>query len=649
MSRLAVAPRERPRPDNQVPRWRQLVELCVSCASAFFDEEALSRTHNVQIAYLIDFDEIHCFLSPWFKSRATEENIAAYPVVAAIFEAPAYPFLFSPGCIVELTSFLEHVKQASADLFDTVCAETESRARSALYSFFEQSQGESRLEIADADLLRAADTLAEIQGIATASLGRINTGIRKLRSLLSHPLALKIGSIVDPTEFRMSMDGFRMNTDVLASFPAAGRKQRSNRIDAHNICLADALNEHFRARKPECPDSPIYFFKVLTDTPTLYRAQGRLQLIIRYTDYFGQSMGLLEPAEHALLKRRFQALSEKDNDEIIEELLSSGSAALSSLQISQRHFLRGRDSLDAMILYLLPAGTGRTRRYGRRELEHFRNILRFAGAARRAISPEMRLLTEKSDRLPTDERPSYWPSAPEMCEEVLSSIDELNQVIEAWNTLGWTYSKLQNDPVSVLTELEDTVKMGSFGYESTTKADGGEFVVLLTSSQATRLGKQGCKLEFVRLSRVDGSIVVSWPRIWRADGELVVALNVLRRQYPESAEFPITASCMDDTIVTGNFCDSKQLRELIARSRWIRLLAPDFDYHVEISCDSEATPRSGIIMDSMSDHGFAFAHDVVLATKKLWISTTAFTNQFWDPAVKSLKSWKGKGGESGGP
>lgn len=625
-------------PKLDVSNLQKLLTLCAACSKDAMTEDHLARRHNVKVVYLVDFDQIHRLLSPWYSAHTSPNDLASYPVVSQVFSYPDVAYFLSPGCIAEMSGFLSQLRTGTSALADSIQATDAAAAKEALQSFFYLS-GSSHAAVPDnPTLLKEANSLARAHSAALTTIERLSVGVSKLRALLLHNCAPMIRQALANSDFALSSEMLEKNIATIQAYPSRGARTHNNRVDAHNICLADALNQFFSGAYSRDRDSVVYFTKVLTDTPTLYKAKGALQLELSYSSYFEQSVDLLEPAERLLLKRRLKHLIDDHRVEDVEELFQSSTTALTSLELTRWKLDRTDAPLNAIVYELLPGYSGQ--RHDPRLRQHLNHLNRFAWALRRSIAEEIILLNERAERRLIDETPAYPVAAPDMCDSLVQNILELQRIVNAADKYGFHETALQRNPKLVL-EGDSDVYLTDCGFIIDIDPRTDCFQArLLAEASIDNVAKQPDPIVCITATR--HSTVVWWPRSADIRTDLLRVLTCYERFAGGHTAYKYAAQLLSENLEEGTIVDHQQAIALAKRSFWVRLLCHDVDIHVEIASRKDALPRLGVILGDSDPKALALACDLFLESAPLWIPAKPFRDQFWGAAAKGVSDLTGR-------
>lgn len=615
-----------------------LLELCSSCARDVMADDVLRDQHGVRFVHLVDFDQIHKFLSPWFSNVDVfaDSNVgASYPVASALFSTNAAPYFLSPGCMAEMTDFLNKVLHRTTALRRSILTQGPQEEKGLLVKYFMVAGAPHHREHRSSSLLREAEALGQEHVVSLASLERVSIGIQKLRSLLVGNCAAEILQYANDESFMFSIEDLRANREAIEKIPNRGDRTHNNLIDAHNITLADSLNRHFLERSKSDPSHPIYFTRILTDTPAIYKARDDLELRLSYVNYFGHKIELFEPAEHLLVKRKLHTLVARGNAEDVEELLQSAAAALASLEITRWQLAKSGAPIDAMIYDLLPAPRGGDT--GSRLRRHFADLSRFAHVLRRTVADEIGTLSDRDQRRLSREERTYPNAAPELCDSIINEVLDLQRLIDATNKLGFKFTELQKHPQAVLLDPQANISFAECGLVvERRRAEGLESIRLVPADNDDET-----RSTLVDVSFYENSTVVAWLRTQN----LAQCIAQVLGQY-ESSRGQIVGQCvaglLDESIAHFAFASRPEFLDIARKSHWVRLSAGDVDLHFEITVRSGQQPRAAVILDANIARVPDYLCELVLDGADAWIPKKAFLDEFWHVA------WASTGRNRGG-
>lgn len=657
---MASAIHEFPQPTERQPRLdgrgvMRVLDICADCTDAYVTEATLHDSHGLTIAHLVDFHELHRLLSPWFVESTSVEDIASFPVVAELFRSSAEPMLLSPGCITELEAFLGRMHDLARGVAGAMKSSDVARAKRTLLDYFTGYSdviGSTQQEV---DLLAACETVKEAQAIAVDSLSRVNSGLHRLRALLQDPATIRLKDLVRPDDLVLNSASVRVNAEVLGNLRggsnAPGSLSRANLIDAHNICLADALNELSRRNAIRIPRGrPLYFFKLLTDTRAIYEAQRNLSLAIEYKDYLGHRVQLLEPADSALLKRRLRFLSLRGREDDIEELHSAANEARTSLKAVMWR-LRGSMELGPVLMNLQPPR--RTKfKDDQRARRALARLARFAWIARKTIGKELRLIAGAHRVIGVDDEPSSARpySVPADCDRILDSILEVKRIVQAHTTIGSAFTDLHAS-LPLIDQPTAHASLADMGFNAPDFSPTDERItVVLSTLDRIEDRDSGASLSRVVITMSayrNGVVTVAWPRIGPFEAELAALQHSIESMDEPEKITSVLAFGYDEQIRELSARSFVDIGSLIQSCWWVRVNLGRFDCFFELATQTEDHPQTGFLFNGSDLSCIEVAKDIALATGGRWVRERAFVEEYWLPAKSAIERWLGesRGGE----
>jgi len=552
--------------------FRRYVADTDRCVSEF-DAELSLRNRGVRFIHLIDFQEIYAYLAPYLLHREERRPfINRHHQACELLSNPVEKIFFPLGTLAEVSSFVQQIRRRMEALHRITLATNLDRAMDEFLSFFlqehflDKNRANEWLEASKNS--SGGSRLLTLQTQALDLLSDFEKGASMLHRLLTQESVVEVQRIIRQHPPDINTVHYRNFLNELQQIRASRKKtvyatDFSNMVDAANASMAIALNERFNSPNPA--GAPWMFFKVVTDTNSLFKLSDLFERQLIYRDYHGFDLRLFETARDVLLKRFLRKASELGGRELINTLTNSAGKVRNALR--DLEFLAAdcnvtpEQLLEGMVG--LPTGqdiTGVAQNVtklleGVRDLQLPKGLLQ-----RRLLSAEARdELGEAHDRSEIVARPYSARGVIEL-QGLLQSVEKVIEDIDVINvdlTSGQkSYSKREWNPVLTIEAL---------GFERKISRDSDNRIDRLEV-----VWKKSGELVF-RADRVLDVCTVSWP----------TALGAAQ-------QIPILASLFgSDEPVEGLaiFLDGRE-----QRFRTVRLLSPiaDRDDCVFIRADARS-------------------------------------------------------------
>ena len=284
-------------------------------SNAFLEEYDAAKAGNAEYVYLVDFQEIYTYAAPFFDnpnfySELPEQpQLSNYVSVAELFDGMEEQFALPLGTLAELSKFLQHLRVNIEYLSAATHSVDADEAIGNLVNFFEAEQFfGSRGEAGVLELSNKGEysnlSLVSVQEEALRILSNYESGLNKILYILTHKNMLNLTELVSSHPFTLPEETYRSVKAGIRAVRHGGRKF-SNIVDAFNLSFTIALNDHLHDRyRGKHLERPI-LFKLLTNTEALFRLRnyGALALQMKYMDFFGSEVELLDSYERLLAKR----------------------------------------------------------------------------------------------------------------------------------------------------------------------------------------------------------------------------------------------------------------------------------------------------------------------------------------------------------
>jgi hypothetical protein len=295
-----------------LPAFRIFLNFIDNIVSAVQSEIELERARRTKFVYLLDFDIIHDYISPNMRVREQgKSTLSNYVATAEFFSNIQEDFSIPLGTFLEISNFLQRQVSGIPHLHAASLASSLDSAVGSLNAYFGSDSfltvGQPIDSLGPSEEVRLIN--AQIEAVRLLSDSEV--GIRRLYSLLTHPKLLNVFDLIARHPFVIPEASFNNVKRQLDAFRGSSR-QRPNQADAYNVSFADQLNVHFQRRFDAGKLDRPYFFRLLTNTNTLYRLtdhQMRLAIRFQFQQADGHTLDLLEGTEEATAKRIFRQVT----------------------------------------------------------------------------------------------------------------------------------------------------------------------------------------------------------------------------------------------------------------------------------------------------------------------------------------------------
>lgn len=619
---------------------KRLISLCASSTDGFMTEDTLRHEHNIHTAYMVDFQELHCLMSPWLPSESNTYAVSRYPLVRRVLESNGVPLILSPGCILELDDFLDRTTAAVGKAGAILERSDVSVAKSELLDYFNDYSDIISSTQDQLQLLRYSSTLAHAQSLAVASVSKLDGGLRKLAEFLRRPTLLTLSGLLGPHPPKIVLDNLRHNQNALSDVRADKHFGRSNRIDAHNITLADALNvtclSGAQHASSDDPPARRYFIKLLTDTPAIYNAMSRLTLRLTYDDFLGHQVDLLENAESALLKQGLRRLALSHRDEAIEDLHDAANRAMNALASTNWREVRRGHRLDAVLFHQLPPGQA----YAGRNTsvkKTYQRLAAFAWAMKRTLPEELSVVAASYSIAPLGHTSAAENVvASRDLASIVDTILEIKRILDAQSmspSAGPLALHARKSPRVTGAEDLDTNRCEVVLCDDH-KAD---FTAELRTIDRIREKDVARHRVIVSVRAVDSACtVVTWPRFGDPGAEFDVVTKAM---------LPARPGRVLGQLLSGEFLDDTTLPledvpQLIPRLWWLRLVYHELDYMIEIQRGDGREVRTGCLLDKTDINTLKQIGELLRSLSRRGLpAQDVLTREFWEPTVEAYNKW----------
>jgi hypothetical protein len=340
---LQAANSPRPRITKGLHEFRRYAEFVEGSIDSFSHDRSLARK-GLTFVHFIDFQEIYNYVAPFVIHPREGRDAFLNRFIGAqeLFENGKELFCFPLGTLAEVSAFVKKLRDRVQLLHKVMIAPDLDRAAHDLATFFEHerflepnairdffvSQGES-----------SAARLTKIQSDALVLLSDFEVGASRLLALLEKNNTFDISTLLREHPVHLRQADYN---HVLASLKeirrAGGRPESAGHLrhvaDAFNTCFATVLNDRFDVRDERGANrdrKPWFFFKILTDTNSLFTLSHELDSQLTYRDYHGFGVPLFERCDQVLLKRRLSLIVAAGKSEQLEKLATAARTAKNAL------------------------------------------------------------------------------------------------------------------------------------------------------------------------------------------------------------------------------------------------------------------------------------------------------------------------------